>query len=147
MYGLGRGAPESQSTVPGDIAKVSVGRQHREVVADTELRQKRIDRAGLNAAASTFVSQFGRLHMVASVRHQHRQRGEPIKNLRTVPRAGEALQKLLQDETGGHEFFAGSDRADQFVPFASHSGRVALERQRPGAGVDKEAQRRERSAL
>jgi hypothetical protein len=55
MYGLGGGAPESQGAVPGDIAKVSVGRQHREVVADTELRQKRIDRAGLNAAASTFV--------------------------------------------------------------------------------------------
>ena len=33
--------------MPGDIPKVSVGRQHREVVADTELRQKRIGRAGL----------------------------------------------------------------------------------------------------
>jgi hypothetical protein len=133
--------------VPGDIAKVSVGRQHREVVADTKLRQKRIDRAGLNAAASTFGSQLGRLHMVAPVGHQQRQRGEPIENLPTVPRAGEALQKLLQDETGGHEFFAGADGADQLIPFACHSGRVVPERQRPDAGVDKQAQRRERSAL
>ena len=133
--------------MPGDIAKVSVGCQHREVSAYTELRQKRIDRAGLNAAASAFVSQFGSLHMVASVGDQQRQRGEPIENLRTVPRAGEPLQKLLQDETSGHQFFTGLDGTDQFVPFTCHSGRVVPERQRPDAGIDKEAQRRKRSAL
>src|SRR5207244_1161994 len=46
---------EFQGTVPGDIAKVSVRRQHREVVAETKLRQQRIDRADLNAAAAALV--------------------------------------------------------------------------------------------
>ena len=78
--------------MPGDIAKVSVGGQHRKVVAHTELRQKRIDGAGLNAAAPAFVSQFGGVHMVAPVRNQERQRGEPIEDLRAVPRPGRAVR-------------------------------------------------------
>ena len=75
--------------MPGDIAKVSVGRQHREVVAETELRQQRIDRADLNAATSAFASQFGGVHMVAPIGNQQRQRGEPIEDLAAVPRSGE----------------------------------------------------------
>jgi hypothetical protein len=133
--------------MPGDIAKVSVGRQHREVVADTKLRQKRIDRAGLNAAPSTFVFQFGRLHMVAPVGHQQRQRGEPIEDLRSVPRSGEALQNLLRNEAGGYEFFPGFYGADQLAAFVGCGGAITPESQRPDAGLDKQAQRRDRSAL
>jgi hypothetical protein len=84
--------------VAGDIAKVSVGRQHREVVAKTELCQQRSDGADLDGAAAAFVSQFGRFHMVTPVGNQQRQRDEPIVDLRTASRPGEALQKLLQNE-------------------------------------------------
>ena len=103
--------------MPGDIVKVSVGRQHSEAVAQTELRQERVDGADLNAAAPAFVSQFGCVHVVSPVRNQERQRREPIEDLHTVPRSGEALQKLLQNKTGGHELLAGFDGADQFAPF------------------------------
>ena len=122
----GRG-PESQDAVPGDITKVSVGGQHHEVVAETKLRQQRIDGAGLNAAAPAFVFQFGRVRVLTSVGNQHRQCGEPIEDLAAVARSGEALQKLLQNEASGHEFLAGLDSADQFASFLRRSWHVAPE--------------------
>ena len=84
---------------------------------------------------------------IVSSGNPERQRGKPIEDLRAVPRSGEALPELLQNEPRRHEFFAGSDSTDQFVSFLCRGGRVAPERQRPDAGIDKEAHRRERSAL
>jgi hypothetical protein len=57
------------------------------------------------------------------------------------------LQKFLQDKAGGHEFLTGFDGADEFPPFGGGDRRVAPESQRPNAGINKEAHRRERSAL
>ena len=133
--------------MPGDIPKVFVGRQHREVVPETELSQHCIDGADLNAAASAFVSQFGCVHVVAPIGNQQRQRGEPIEDLRAASRSGETLQEFLQNEPGGHELLAGFDGTDQLAPFIRRGGCVAPKSQRPDAGIDKEAQRRERSAL
>lgn len=106
--------------MPGNVAKVSVGRQHREVVAKTELRQERINRADLNAAASAFVAQFRCLDMVSPVGNQQRQRAEPIEDLGAVPRPGKALKKLLQNEPGGDELLAGFDGTDQFAHLLHH---------------------------
>ena len=101
--------------MPCDIAKVSVGCQHRQVVTEAELRQQRIDGADLNAAASAFVSQFGRVHMIAPVGDQQWQCGEAIEKLCTVSRSDEPLQKLLQNEPGRREFLTGFDSTDQFA--------------------------------
>jgi len=101
--------------VAGNIAKVCVGRQHREVVAETELRQQRIDGPDLNARASAFVSQVGRVDMIAPVGDQQWQCGEAIENLCTVSRSDEPLQKLLQNEPGRREFLTGFDSTDQFA--------------------------------
>ena len=120
----------------GDFAKVSVCRQHRKVVAQTELREQRVDGADLNAASPAGVSQLGRLDMVAPVRNQQRQCGEAIEDLRAIPRSGEALQKLLKDEPGRHEFLARFYCTDQLASFVGRCGRVAPECQRPDAGID-----------
>lgn len=127
--------------------KVSVGRQHRQIVTKAELRQQCVDRTDLNAAASASVAQFGRVHRVAPVGNQQRQRGKSIEDLRAVPRPGEALQKFLQNEAGSDEFLAGLDGTDQFAHFIRQGRCVAPEGQRPDAGIDKKAQPRERSAL
>jgi hypothetical protein len=103
--------------MPGDIAKISISRQHGKAVAQTELRQQRLDGADLNAAAPEFVSQFGCVDVVSPVSNQERQRREPIEDLHTVLRSGKALQKLLQNKAGGHELLAGFDGADQLAPF------------------------------
>jgi hypothetical protein len=57
------------------------------------------------------------------------------------------LQKLLQNEPGGDEFLAGFDGTDQFASFDGRNGRVAPKGKRPDAGINKEAQQRERSDL
>ena len=74
--------------MPGNMLEIPVARQHRQIAAQAELRQQRIDRADLNAAAPASVSQFRRVHMVALVRHQQRQRSKPFEDLSAVPRPG-----------------------------------------------------------
>ena len=85
--------------------------------------------------------------MVEPVGNEQRQRSEPIEDLFAVPRSGEALQNLLQNQSGGHEFLAGFDGTDQFASFVLRGRHVAAESQRPDADIDKETQPRERSAL
>jgi hypothetical protein len=85
--------------------------------------------------------------MITPVGNQQRQRGKPIEDLGAVPRPGEALQKFLQNEAGGDEFLPGLNGTDQFAHFLHRGECVAPEGQRPDAGIDKKAQRRERSAL
>ena len=133
--------------MPRDIVKVSVGSQHSEIVTETELSKQRVDRTDLNSSAAAFVPQFGRVYMVKPVGNQQRQRGEAIEDLCSVPRSREALQKLLQNQPGREDFLAGFDRADEFPRLLRQNTRIAPESQRPDAGVDKEAQWRERSAL
>jgi hypothetical protein len=82
--------PNSQGAMPREIVKVPVGCQHRQLVTETELGQQCIDRSDLNSGAPAFVSQFGSVHMITPVGNQERQ-------------------------SGGHEFLAGFDRADQLA--------------------------------
>jgi hypothetical protein len=85
--------------------------------------------------------------MVAPVGNKQRQSGEAIEDLRAVPWSGEALQNLLQDKPSGYDFLAGFDGANQLARFIRQGGGMAPECKRPDTGVDKEAQRRERSVL
>jgi hypothetical protein len=64
----------------GDMAKVSIGRQDREVVTDAKLRQQCVDRTDLNAAPATSVSQLGGVDVVLPCRHQKRQCREAIED-------------------------------------------------------------------
>src|ERR1700724_3587523 len=90
--------PQSQGAVAGDMAKVSVGRQHRQVVTDAKLRQQCVDRTDLNTISATTVSQFRCVGMVLPIGHQKRQRREAIEYPLARSRPGKALQKLLQNE-------------------------------------------------
>jgi hypothetical protein len=76
--------------------------------------------------------------MIAAVGNEKRQRGEPIENLRAIFGSGESLQKLLQNQPGGHDFLASCDGAHQFAPFACRGRGIPPEGQRPDAGLDKE---------
>jgi hypothetical protein len=54
--------------MPGDVVKVSVSGQHREIVPYTELRQEGVYGAYLDSRTPTSVSQVGRLDMIGLVR-------------------------------------------------------------------------------
>src|SRR5205823_6673263 len=114
-----RSSPDFQGAVPDDVAKISVGRQHRQIVTNAKLRQQGVYRADLNAAAAASVAQLCRVDVIVPVGNQERQRRKPIQYPLASPRPGKALQKLLQNETGGEQCLAGFDRSNQF----SHLGR------------------------
>ena len=101
--------PESKDAVSGNVAKVFVGGQHCQIVAEAELREQCVDRADLNPSAAALVSQLSRVHMVAPVGNEKRQRGEPLKNLRAIFGSAEPLQRLLQNQPGGNDFLGKSN--------------------------------------
>jgi len=116
-------------------------------VTNAELRQQSVDRPDLNAAAATPVSQLRGIDVIAAIGNQKRQGSKSIHNSPAIPRSGKPLQKLLQHEAGGENCLAGFDGTDQPVYLGHRGGRIAAHRQRPHAGIDKQAQLRVRSAL
>jgi hypothetical protein len=131
----------------GDHRKIAIGCQHRQIVTEAKLRQESVDCADLDAAAAASVSEFRRVDMVMPVRDEQWQGGEPFDDLRSVPRPGKPLQELLQNEAGCQQLLAGLDGPHQLAYFRRRGWCVAPQRQRPDAGIDEEAQLRERAAL
>jgi hypothetical protein len=78
VSGLVRFVPQLQSAMGGDAFKVAVGREHRQAVANAELRQKRIDRSDLHACAMTDIPQLRRTDVIVAIRHKQRHRGKSI---------------------------------------------------------------------
>ena len=58
----------------GNLPEIAIGRQHREVVTEAELREQRVDRTDLDAAAPATVSQLGGRNMVPPIGDEQRQR-------------------------------------------------------------------------
>lgn len=72
--------------------KIPIARQHQQPMADTQSRQKRIDRAKLNALATARIAKRSRFDMISSIGHEEGKCGEPIQNLLARLRSREALQ-------------------------------------------------------
>ena len=92
--------PECKGTNAGDAGKVPIGREHRELVADTQLCEKRVDRADLNSAAPARGSEVGCVDVVSPIGHHERQSGKALHDALAGFRPGEALKQLLKDEAG-----------------------------------------------
>jgi hypothetical protein len=129
------------------IAEVPIARQHRQIMPNAKLRQQSINRPNLDAAASTPVAQLRGIDVVAPIGNQQWQGSKSLKYLIAIPRAAEPLQKLLQHQTGRDDRLARFDGPNQGMDFGDQGRRIAPERQGPHAGIDKQAQLRERSAL
>jgi hypothetical protein len=139
--------PKAKGGEVSDPSKIVVACQHRQVMSNAQLRQKGIDRSDLHTLPAASVPQTRRLNMIVPIRHHQGYRGEPVKNLIPGLRAGEPLQKLLQNETCRNDGFAISYSFDQSSDFACRRRRIAPERERPNACVHKKRQARVRSAL
>ena len=66
----------------GHVAEVFVGGQHRQIVANTQLRQEGVDRSDLNSGAAAAVAKFGRVHMIAPIGNEKRKGGKAIDDCR-----------------------------------------------------------------
>jgi len=82
------------------MLKITIGTEHREVMSDAELREERIDRSDLKAAAAALAAKVRSGDVVVALWHDERQRGEPIDDLRSRLRVAEALEKFLKNQSG-----------------------------------------------
>ena len=142
-----RGRPKPKRCPFRDTAKVQVRGEHDQVVPDTELRQKRIDRSDLNAVAPATIAQLRGLDVVLARRSDHRQRAETIQDPGSGFRSLVPLQQLLEHDAGSVDRLSPDQGLPQSRHFRSFRGRVPAKGQRPHAGVDKQSHERLRSRL
>jgi len=77
--------------VLGDVREIVVGGQHRQLVAQAQLRQKRVDGPDLHALSAAAVPQLGRVDVIVAIRHDERQRRKAFDDLGSAFGSGEAL--------------------------------------------------------
>src|SRR5215470_6904529 len=56
--------PNLQGAMPGHMAKIVVGREHRQIVPDAKLRQESVDRADLNAGTAASIPQLSGIDVI-----------------------------------------------------------------------------------
>jgi hypothetical protein len=101
--------------MPGYMTEVLVRRQQYEVMADTELREQRVDGPNLDALFPAVVAQTRSRHVVLAVRDDHRNRRKSIHDLLLGLRTVKPLEQLLKDEPGCNHALAGLQSTDQRV--------------------------------
>ena len=129
------------------MLEVTVGAEHRQVVPDTKLCEQSIDRPDLKAAPAAFIAKVCRGDMVFALRHDERQRSEPLKDLCPRLRAAESLEKFLEDQAGRENrpfpLKGVGEEVDARIAFLP----VAAQRKRPDTRINEDSQRRDRAAL
>ena len=81
--------------MPRYVMKVPIGRQHGQAVPYAKLRQKSVNSSHLYASAAAGISQSGRFYVVAFIRDEKSQAGEPLDKSGTLFWSAHALQHLL----------------------------------------------------
>jgi hypothetical protein len=66
--------------VAGNLFEISIGREHRQLMADAELGQKSVDRSDLCPAAPTVISQFRSFYVILAIGNQERYGGKPVQD-------------------------------------------------------------------
>jgi hypothetical protein len=130
------------------MLEVLVRRQQHEIVPSTKLNEQGIDRADLDTVSATGVTNLGCLDVIFPIRLEECDGAEALDELGACLRPREALQKFLQDETGGEDLIGAEKRASQDGHLGLRLRVVAAQRQRPDARIDEQAHRlRTRCAL
>ena len=118
--------------------EVVIGGEQRQLVTNAQLRKHGVDRADLQAGATTAISQLRGIDVILPVWGQKRQGREPINDVFACPRAGESLQQFLQDEPRGYDAVAAFEGVAQRACLWRGGGSVAPEGKRPDASIDEQ---------
>ena len=129
------------------MLEVPVGTEHHQVVSDAELREERIDRSDLKAAATAFIAKVRGRDVVLALRHDEWQRGEPFEDLRSRLGAAESLEKFLEYQAGRENRSLALKCVGQEVDARVDLLPIAAQRKRPDTRVNEDFQRRDRAAL
>ena len=133
--------------VLGDPAKIGIRGQHRQLEADAELSQERIDRAYLDAAPAAVVAQIRGPDVVVAFGPQERERTETLDDRIASARPPKPLKQLLQDQPGGEDRLISSEAAPELRELGCDVRPITPQGERPDTGVDEETQERDRSFL
>ncbi|MDZ4760347.1 MAG: hypothetical protein SGJ21_04685 [Alphaproteobacteria bacterium] len=131
----------------GHEPKIPIACQHRQAVADAQLRKQGIDGPDLDTSAAATIAQFGSFDMIGTIRNQKWQIVESFQQLISRLGSEEPLQNFLKYESSRYDCFTAGKSATEFGHLRHWLRLVAAQRQRPHAGVDKQCQPRSRSAL
>jgi len=82
--------------------EIVVGREQGQIMPYAKLRQQRINRAHLNAGATTAIAQLRSVDVILPVRAEEWQCGKSLDDVLARARASETLKQFLQYEPGGH---------------------------------------------
>jgi len=89
--------------MPGRMSEVFVGGKQGELVPAAELDEQRIDSSDLHAGPAARVANVGGGNVVGSVWRNNWQGPKPVNDRRGCSGFVEALQELLQNQTGSHD--------------------------------------------
>lgn len=131
----------------GDTVKIGVGGQHRQLEADAELCQERVDRSDLNAAPAAIVAKIRGRDVILAFGPQEWEGTETLDDRLASARPPKPLKQLLQDQPGGEHRLLPSEAAPELRELGCDVRPIAPQGERPDTGVDEEAQERDRSRL
>jgi hypothetical protein len=141
-------APQPKLDVLRRGTEVVVRAEQDQIVLSTELDEHSVDGTDLYTATVTRVSDVGGFDMVFPVGLKETEGGEPLDQLAACSTPGKALEKFLQDQTRREDLIGSLESVLKRLDLRRRRLRIAAERERPDAGVDKKAHGlRERSAL
>jgi hypothetical protein len=139
--------PNTKRRVTRDIAEITVGCEHRQIVTNAKLRKERIDRSNLYAGSTAFVAQFGGVNVILPVGHEEWKCRKSTQYLGSRFRALESLKQFLQNKTRRQNTLTRLQRTDQSSNLRLIRRCITPKCQRPDARIDEKAQLRERSDL
>ena len=131
----------------GNPGEIRVAGEQRQLEANAELGEQGVDRPHLDPASSAVVAEVGGCDVIIPLWLQEGEGGEPLHDRFAGARSSEALKELLQDQAGREDGFAASQGSCELCDLGRDVGWVAPEGQGPDAGIDEDAQPRDRSPL
>ena len=129
------------------MLKIPVDTEHHEIVPDTKLREERLDRSDLKAAAAAFIAKICGGRVVFALRHDERQRSEPIEDLCSRLGAAKSLEKFLKNQAGRENRSFALKCVGQEVDARIAALSITAQGKRPDTRVNEDFQRRDRAAL
>lgn len=131
----------------GDATEICIGRQHRQLEADAELRKERVDRSDLDAPRTAIIAKIRGGDVVLAFRPQEWKRSESVDDRIASPGPSKPLEQFLQNQPGGEHGLGAPKRLPQSSDLGGEVRRVPSHRQRPHTGVDEGAHDLDRFAL
>ena len=129
------------------VVEVLIRAQQNQIVPDTKLCDKCVDRSNLHARSAAQVPEVGRGNMILTIWLDQGERREGLDNLLACLRVREALQEFLQDQARGHDHPCPGQGFLEHVDLMPVNFGIAPEGERPDARIDQERHLRERSTL